>query len=352
MDQNQNQFENVYQNSATPTVKNASYFRTRAREALKEKWGDAILIGFLFSLLCGGVVGGFSGVSSNFSVNIDLGGGFSGMLPSALLGIFAVIAGVLALMSIAYSLFVAAPIQVGYMKTNLELVDGKKPQVPTLFSYFKINYLKTVGLYGLYNLILSGVGVAGMMVAGGVSIGLIVPAALLGMNPWLFLPFAIIIALILVISVVVILTVVSYSYRYAFMILAEYPHLKAIEALRMSRNLMKGNKWKLFCLDFSFIGWYLLATCCTCGIGMIAVLPYHQVASAAFYDDISNRSQAKETEFPSLDPDDYTPDDEKSDETADQAPNGAMGEGMPFTSEIMFPSLDLDDYETDDKKQD
>ena len=93
MDQNQNQFENVYQNSATPTVKNASYFRTRAREALKEKWGDAILIGFLFSLLCGGVVGGFSGVSSNFSVNIDLGGGFSGMLPSALLGIFAAIAG-------------------------------------------------------------------------------------------------------------------------------------------------------------------------------------------------------------------------------------------------------------------
>ena len=70
--------------------------------------------------------------------------------------------------------------------------------------------------------------------------------------------------------------------------------------------MMRGNKWKLFCLDISFIGWGLLAVYCTCGIGMIFLMPYIYAARMAFYDDISNRQSAKEVEFPSLNPDDYT----------------------------------------------
>ena len=88
------------------------------------------------------------------------------------------------------------------------------------------------------------------------------------------------------------------------MIMAEYPTIGIFDALRNSANLMKGNKWKLFCLDFSFIGWILLASC-TCGLGMIVLMPYMYAASAAFYNDIANRQAAKETEFPSINPDDY-----------------------------------------------
>ena len=50
----------------------------------------------------------------------------------------------------------------------------------------------------------------------------------------------------------------SYSYAMAPYIMAEHPALTANEAITESRRIMDGNKWRLFCLDFSFIGWELL----------------------------------------------------------------------------------------------
>ena len=44
----------------------------------------------------------------------------------------------------------------------------------------------------------------------------------------------------------------------------------------------KGSKAQLFCLDLSFIGWYLLGFLC-CGVGAFFVQPYHQMARANFY---------------------------------------------------------------------
>ena len=67
---------------------------------------------------------------------------------------------------------------------------------------------------------------------------------------------------------------------------------------------------------------------------------FNEAAFAAFYDDIAHRNAAKETEFPSLDPDDY-------EASADGETDFAQANtdlGMPFTGDIVFPSLDLDDY--------
>lgn len=43
-------------------------------------------------------------------------------------------------------------------------------------------------------------------------------------------------------------------------IMAEHPGLTANEAITESRRIMDGNKWRLFCLDLSFLGWELLCT--------------------------------------------------------------------------------------------
>ena len=43
------------------------------------------------------------------------------------------------------------------------------------------------------------------------------------------------------------------------------------------------------------------------GIGSIFLTPYTSAADVAFYDDASQRSKVDDTEFPSLDPDDYDP---------------------------------------------
>lgn len=76
----------------------------------------------------------------------------------------------------------------------------------------------------------------------------------------------------------------SYAYSQAFYIMQDNPELDAQEALNLSKKVMKGKKWKLFCLDLSFIGWYLLGMLCL-GVGVLWVDPYQKVASALFYEE-------------------------------------------------------------------
>ena len=76
----------------------------------------------------------------------------------------------------------------------------------------------------------------------------------------------------------------SYAYS-AAMYLVRERNLQGNEAITESRRLMNGNKWKLFCLDLSFIGWYVLGMLCL-GIGVFWVYPYHQAARAHFFEDI------------------------------------------------------------------
>ena len=77
----------------------------------------------------------------------------------------------------------------------------------------------------------------------------------------------------------------SYSYAMTYYIILDNPNLSANEAITESRKLMYGKKWKLFCLDFSFIGWILL-TILTFGLLSLYVQPYHEAARARFYEDI------------------------------------------------------------------
>ena len=42
-------------------------------------------------------------------------------------------------------------------------------------------------------------------------------------------------------------------------ILEENPELSSNEEITQSRKMMKGKKWKLFCLSLSYFGWILLS---------------------------------------------------------------------------------------------
>lgn len=81
----------------------------------------------------------------------------------------------------------------------------------------------------------------------------------------------------------------TYSYSMSYYILKDHPELSANEARKKSMAMMKGNKWRLFCLDFSFIGWFLLCII-TFGILLLFVSPYRQVAHAEFYESIRGES--------------------------------------------------------------
>ena len=80
----------------------------------------------------------------------------------------------------------------------------------------------------------------------------------------------------------------AYSYAMTDYILADHPEYTATQAINESRRMMDGNKMRLFMLDLSFVGWFLLGAC-TFGIGLIWVIPYAMTARTHFYEEINDR---------------------------------------------------------------
>ena len=327
-----NQYHYSYESSFShPRKRNAAYYRSRARQALSRCYWWALLAAFLASLLGGLTTSGGISLDTNFSssggkVNIGVGdqelvqsitsamqtGDFTDIMRriSPFFLVFLIGCATAFVVSILFSVFISSPIKVGYQRYNLNVIDGNGTRIAPMFGYFKRAYGKSIGLNLLHGILLTLP---------------ILPALamfLVWFLPWMWnglstlenmrslsLLFVEAFSRILLLSALsligsIVQLVLQYRYAFAFMILAEYPRMGVIAALRSSASLMRGKKWKLFCLRFSFIGWILLA-CCTCGIGFIFLTPYMQAAEAAFYDDIANRAAARETDFPSLDPNDY-----------------------------------------------
>ncbi len=77
----------------------------------------------------------------------------------------------------------------------------------------------------------------------------------------------------------------AYSYSMAYFVHLDHPEMTANQCITESRRLMNGNKWRLLCLDLSFIGWYFVGAL-ACGIGTLWVEPWHYTARAEFYNDL------------------------------------------------------------------
>ncbi len=226
-------------------MKYASDFRQIARESLVGKWTVAVFAGIISALL---------GAGEENMVNVSFRDGE--FVDLSVFGQEILSAGVVqqlfmgmtffALGLVVLSLIVGSVVEVGYARFNLELVDRQKvPELRTLFDYFSHWGTAVVArlLRSLYVLLWS-----------------------------LLLFFPGIIA--------------SYSYAMTSFILAEHPEMSASEAIRRSKEMMEGNRFRLFCLQLSFIGWSLLCLF-TLGIGSLWLRPYMQAATAAFYRDVS-----------------------------------------------------------------
>ena len=334
-----NQYQTMYEERPTK----ARDFRKIARKSLKGFWWTAILVTLVASLLGGVAVGGssFNFGSTGTSYEDDyyyedeeyeetLTPEEGEMLDQELtdfdsivefleeeypmfnliVTVAVIVFVVVFVLALAFHFFVSSPVKVGYQRFCLEVLDGNESEirVGTLFRFFKQSYGKTIGLNFVHGLIMDltwlpmlvcmaigGVSFASMMFAPADTSDLAVMGGLLAFLGLTFLG--------LIISVCINLPV-SYAYSMAHMIMADYPGVGAIEAMRLSRQMMKGNKFRLWCLDLSFIGWQLLGACC-CGLGAYVVTPYQYVARAAFYHEISGRKTPEDVEFPSINPEDY-----------------------------------------------
>lgn len=79
----------------------------------------------------------------------------------------------------------------------------------------------------------------------------------------------------------------SYSYAMTEFLMLDNPNLSYDEAITESMRMMQGYKMKLFMLDLSFIGWFLLCLL-TLGIGFLWLHPYVYTSHAYFYETLKN----------------------------------------------------------------
>lgn len=85
----------------------------------------------------------------------------------------------------------------------------------------------------------------------------------------------------------------SFSYAMTYYIRVDHPEYTASQAITESRKMMDGNKWRFFCLSFSFIGWDIVSLL-TFGIASFWVGAYKQMAYAAFYEELKEtRAEAE-----------------------------------------------------------
>ena len=212
-------------------MKLSADYRALALDALRGRWKTAVLAGLIASLLGANIVSSSDRVISNMSQNANGDTpGFAGLLSTGSGGVLAVL--VICILAWAvftlivsgaawavFTLIVSGAARLGYARFNLNLADGRDAALSDLASQkhrlwdgFCMNFLQ--GLYvALWSLLL-------------------------------FIPGV----------------VKAYSYAMTPYIMAEHPGLTANEAITESRRIMDSNKWRLFCLDLSFLGWELLCT--------------------------------------------------------------------------------------------
>ena len=83
----------------------------------------------------------------------------------------------------------------------------------------------------------------------------------------------------------------AYSYRMVPYIIKDNPELGAMDVLKRSKEMMRGNRWQAFVMDLSFLGWHLLGIV-TLGLGEVFwANPYEQNANAALYTELLRQSR-------------------------------------------------------------
>ncbi len=249
-------------------MKYASDFRYIAREALRGKWLISVLTAFVASLIGAQIASGGSSGSSTDSDNnrgINLNEYLNAEIVSILHTVLAALL-VYAMISIIITLIIGGAGKLGYARYNLNLIDREEARFEDLFSQFH-----RLGDGFIMNLLVT--------------------------------VYTILWSLLFVIPGII----KSFSYAMTPYILYEHPEYNPNYAITLSREMMDGNKFRLFCLNFSFIGWSLLCTVpsfiamaavltgnffllpliLVTVIGNLFVSAYMEAANAAFYREVS-----------------------------------------------------------------
>ncbi len=223
--------------------------KLQARDRMRGFLGNAILI----SLICAMLIGDSGGFNFNFNLDSDQSAVQSDytaeladiFLHPLIASVFASVLLFAVICGICYTVFFANVLKVGQKGWFMRYSRGEYPSVGQLFASLRIYKpaMVTMLLHDVYIFLWS----------------------LLFVVPGI---------------------VKSYAYRLAPYIIYENPNLSPSETLRLSEEMMKGNKFEMFLFDLSFFWWNLLSAITAGIVGIVYVQPYIGTAEAYVYDAI------------------------------------------------------------------
>lgn len=152
----------------------------------------------------------------------------------------------------------------GLIRIYYNLCTGKPAKMGDLLFAFKNNFKKFFGLSAIMVLLMFFMMIIQMAVS------------FVGSDVLMFLYIVIFSAISIGFSL---------NFGLFFTIIVEDPNVKVIEALKISMNYMKGNKWRYFVLYLSFFGWLILSYM-TCYIALLWLVPYMGCTFLHFYLDV------------------------------------------------------------------
>lgn len=229
-------------------------FKQRGKDAFRRNYGAAVAVTFIMGLISMILEGGTNAgdtlkitIGNNFYGDVVYTNGIFGGLQSTGAGILATIFGMLlvvvTIVFLLLKIFVEYNLEIGGTKFFIEN-QTSKPGMDTILYGFRSghygNIVKNMFLKDLY----------------------IVLWSLLFVIPGI---------------------IKSYEYRMVPYILAENPGMSREDVFQISKEMMNGQKWNLFVLDLSFLGWNILSAFTFGLLGVFYVNPYIEATNAEVY---------------------------------------------------------------------
>lgn len=89
----------------------------------------------------------------------------------------------------------------------------------------------------------------------------------------------------------------TYEYRMIPYILAENPKIERKKAFYLSKQMMKGSKWKTFILDVSFIGWEILSIFTFGLLNILYINPYKVATVTELYETLKKQAITEKCDY-------------------------------------------------------
>lgn len=234
--------------------------KRNAKDVLRRSYWRCFLVCLVIGALCGelssrassaagGADGNWDYLASSYTTNTNLGN--IGMLSHFSWGLFSMIMLIGIILSIALGVFILNPLRVGKQRYFLKNITEEARYTDIISVFDDGNYLNVVKI----------------MLLKDVKVFL---WSLLFIFPGIYK---------------------SYQYQMIPYLLAEDSSLTSEEAFTRTKLMTNEEKFNIFVLDLSFIGWYLLGGLCL-GIGGIFVDPYKAATDTELYICLKERTQA------------------------------------------------------------